>query len=222
VNVAAVVEPSSFLTVRVVELIANSCRLCCMSRIAWASVGATLSAAYDSVSAVVSTAAKFSAAEGTAVVTLLFIVAVRSPDVAAFVRFVTVVIVPAVMFVGVASPDWISVTASVARAAAVTTFAPMLLTAIPDAEVMFVGVANPDWISLTASVASADAVMTFAPILLTAIPLAEVMFVGVAKPDWISLTASVARADAVMTFSPMLLTEIPLAEVMFVGVANPL
>jgi hypothetical protein len=105
VNVAAVVDPSSFLTVRVVELIANSCSDCCISIIACASVGATLSAAYDSVRAVVSTAAKFCAAVGTADVTLVFMVAVRSPDVGAFVKFVTVVIVPAVMFVGVASPD---------------------------------------------------------------------------------------------------------------------
>ena len=104
VNVAAVVDPSSFLTVRVVEFIANSCRLCCMSRMACANVGADPSAAYDSVSAVVSTAAKFCAAVGTAAVTLLFIVAVRSPDVGAFVRFVTVVIVPEVMLLGVANP----------------------------------------------------------------------------------------------------------------------
>ena len=39
-----------------------------------------------------------------AVVTEVFIVAVRSPLVAAFVRLVTVVMVPAVMFVGVANP----------------------------------------------------------------------------------------------------------------------
>ena len=143
VNVAAVVVPSSFFTVLVVELIANSCRLCWISIIACASVGADPSAAYDSVRAVVSTAAKFCAAVGTAAVTLLFIVLVRSPEVAAFVKFVAVVIVPAVMFVGVANPDWISLTASVASADAVITFAPMLLTAIPLAEVMLVGVANP-------------------------------------------------------------------------------
>ena len=128
VNVAAVVEPSSFLTVRVVEFIANSCSDCCMSMMAWASVGATLSAAYDSVSAVVSTAAKFSAAVGTMAVTLFFIVCVRSPAVAAFVKFVVVsvnvtfgILAPvcvtgdstmplaAVMLVGVARPEiWLS------------------------------------------------------------------------------------------------------------------
>ena len=41
---------------------------------------------------------------GTAAVTLAFMVAVRSPLVAALVRLVTVVIVPAEMFVGVAKP----------------------------------------------------------------------------------------------------------------------
>ena len=70
---------------------------------ACANVGAAPPAAYDSVSAVVSTAAKFCAAVGTMAVTLFFMVCVRSPDVAAFVRFVTVVIVPAVMLVGVAN-----------------------------------------------------------------------------------------------------------------------
>ena len=39
-----------------------------------------------------------------AVVMLAFIVAVKSPEVGALVRLVTVVIVPAVMFVGVARP----------------------------------------------------------------------------------------------------------------------
>ena len=50
-----------------------------------------------------------------AVVTLVFIVAVRSPTVGAFVKFVTVVIVPAVMFVGLDTED-----GNVTPAAAVT------------------------------------------------------------------------------------------------------
>src|SRR3990167_3850843 len=45
------------------------------------------------------TAAAVGVAAVAAVVTLVFIVAVRSPFVGAFVRFVTVVIVPAVIFV---------------------------------------------------------------------------------------------------------------------------
>ena len=50
------------------------------------------------------TASALLAAVGTAAVMLDFIVAVKSPFVGAFVKFVTVVIVPAVMFVGVARP----------------------------------------------------------------------------------------------------------------------
>src|SRR3954471_21899185 len=48
------------------------------------------------------TAAAVGVAAVAAVVTLVFIVAVRSPLVGALVRLVTVVIVPAVIFVGVA------------------------------------------------------------------------------------------------------------------------
>ena len=60
----------------------------------------------------------------------------------------TAIPLAAVMLVGVASPDWISLTASVARADAVMTFAPIELTAIPLAEVMLVGVARPEiWLS---------------------------------------------------------------------------
>ena len=128
-----------------------------MSMMAWARVGATLSAAYDSVSAVVSTAAKFCAAVGTMAVTLDFIVAVRSPEVAAFVRFVTVVIVPAVMLVGVAKPDWICTTVGAAAVTAVATLVFMVCVRSPDVgafvrfvtvvivpAVMLVGVARPD------------------------------------------------------------------------------
>ena len=110
---------------------------------ACANVGAAPPAAYDSVIAVVSTAAKFSAAVGTMAVTLFFIVCVRSPDVAAFVRFVAVSV---------------NVTFGILAPVCVTPDSTM-----PVAAVMLVGVARPDWISLTASVASADAVMTLAP-----------------------------------------------------------
>lgn len=78
----------------------------------------------------------------TSAFTLAFIAAVRSPAVGAFVKFVTVVSVPAVMFVGVARPLWISATASAASAEAFITFALMLLTVIPVAAVMFVVLAT--------------------------------------------------------------------------------
>ena len=87
-----------------------------------------MSAAYDSVSAVVNTAAKFCAAVGTAAVTLLFIVAVRSPFVAAFVRFVAVSV---------------SVTFGILAPVCVTPDSTM-----PVAAVMLVGVARPEiWLS---------------------------------------------------------------------------
>jgi len=59
-------------------------------------------------------------AASAAVWTLVFIVAVKSPLVGALVRLVTVVIVPAVIFVGVARPFCIFATASAFTPAAVS------------------------------------------------------------------------------------------------------
>jgi hypothetical protein len=59
VNVAALVEPSSFLTVLVVPLMLDSDRCCMIRNTASESVGAAPSAAYASLSAVVRMSATF-------------------------------------------------------------------------------------------------------------------------------------------------------------------
>lgn len=96
----------------------------------WASVKAALTVGYDSVIVFVRTAVATellpaddrenpvlsdTVTEGVAALRLVFIVAVKSPAVGAFVRFVTVVIVPAVIFVGLETLD-----GNVTPAAAVT------------------------------------------------------------------------------------------------------
>jgi len=125
---------------------------------------------------------------------------VRSPEVAAFVKFVAVSVkvtfgilapvcvtadrttpVAAVMLVGVASPVCIFVTPpDDSDAAEIASFA-IDVTAMPAAAVMLVGVARPVCILVTPAADSDSALIASVAIEVTAMPAAEVMFVGVAS-----------------------------------------
>ena len=104
---AAVGVPISAETLLIVALRLSTMRLPILPDVVRAEVKASQMActpALDSEKPVLSLTVTLGVADEAAVVMLVFIVAVKSPTVGALVRFVTVVIVPAVMLVGVAKP----------------------------------------------------------------------------------------------------------------------